>query len=351
MNGKTVNDKTGVTISPTQLRTQIKEKAKEYVDWLRGNYQQNIPEDKKILRPNYDFIFRDAFRYLNFHPGIMEQAQDMLAGRVDRQYDDVSSGIAIHDYIGHIASSQALCWNVILPMKKHDNFKPLFDVLTSVLAQEGMASDFNFGIETTEVLELNVAEDLGEEGKAATSIDVYLRTSQGRVCTVEFKFTEPDFGRCKLPRDRNGKCDGSYGSPSNVEKNNGFFCYLAAIGRRYWHLGGQYNLINPSRLNRPCPLDIYYQALRNLMVAKKRGQESTDSDVRGILVLVSDWRNKAFWGYGNRLDDFKQYLLDVRGKYIADVFRVSVQDIVRRFSGNLYQYKEYFRVKYGFDVS
>jgi hypothetical protein len=236
-------------------------------------------------------------------------------------------------------------------MKKHDNFGPLFEVLSSSLAKEGLASDFDFGIETTEVLELNVGQDLGEDGKAATSIDLYLRTPQGKVCAVEFKLTEPDFGRCKLPQDRNGKCDGNYGSPRNIENNDGYLCYLAMRGRRYWQLGGQYNLLNPTRLNKPCPLNTYYQALRNLMVAKKRAQESSDREIRGIFILAADERNEAFWGVDNRFDSLKQYLKEVRGKYIPDVFRISVQDIVSRFSGSLSQYKEYFQIKYGFSTS
>jgi len=86
------------------------------------------------------------------------------------------------------------------------------------------------------------------------------------------------------------------------------------------------------------------------MVAKKRGQESVDNEVRGIFILAADYRNKAFWGSGNNFDNFKRYLLDIRGRYIPDVFRISVQDIIRRFSGSLSQYKEYFREKYGFDI-
>jgi len=338
-------------LTPTQLRAQIKNRAKVYLDWMRKNSDISIPEDRQLLSDKYDFVFRDEFRHLNFHPGIMQQAQDMLTGRIDRYYHDASSEIAVHDYVGHIASSQALCWNVVLPMKKHDNFGPLFEVLSSALAKEGMAPDFDFGIETTEVLELNVGQDLGEDGKASTSIDLYLRTPQGKVCAVEFKLTEPDFGRCKLPRDRNGKCDGSYGSLNNIERNDGYMCYLAMRGRRYWHLGGQYNLLNPTRLNRPCPLDIYYQALRNLMVSKKRAQESSDKEIRGIFVLAADERNEAFWGSNSHFDSFKQYLTEVRGEYVPDVFRVSIQDIVNSFSGSLSQYKEYFHVKYGYTLA
>jgi len=338
-----------LTLPP--LMYEIRGRMRGYLDWLRKNSSLSIPDDQEILSDKYDFIFNGRYRYLNFHPDIMPQAQDMLAGRVDRYYHDTFSRIAIHDYIGHIASSQALCWNIVLLMKKHDNFGPLFEVLRLALAKEGMASEFDFGLETTEVLELNVGQDLGEDEQAATSIDLYLRTPQGKVCAVEFKLTESDFGNCKLPRNRNHKCDGIYGSPQNIEVNDGFMCYLARKGRRYWHIGGLYNLLDPTRVNNPCPLNIYYQALRNLMVAKKRAEESSDKEIRGIFVLAVDERNEAFWGHSNRYDSFKGYLADVRGKPVPDVFRVSIQDIVSKFSGSLSQYKEYFQVKYGFNES
>jgi len=342
-----IDSRNNELLTPTELRAEIKKRARDYLDWTRNNSDVPIPPDKEILNDKYDFVFKDKYRYLNFHPDIMQPAQDMLAGRVDRYYQGTSSEIAIHDYIGHLASSQALCWNIVLPMKKHDNFGPLFQVLSTALAEEGMASEFDFGIETTAVLELNVGQDLGEDSRAATSIDLYLRTPQGKVCAVEFKLTEPNFGRCKLPRSKTGKCDGSYGSPQNAEANNGFLCYLSMKGRRYWQLGGQYNLLNPTLINKHCPLDRYYQALRNLMVAKKRAQESSEKEIRGIFVLAADERNEAFWGSGSHYDSFKQYLAEVRGKAVPDVFRISIQDILNKFSGSLSEYKEYFRVKYG----
>ncbi|MBA7499434.1 hypothetical protein ES704_02178 [subsurface metagenome] len=332
-------------MTPPELKANIKKKAKDYLTWIRRNSDVPIPEDQYVLSSKYDFDFSSDFRHLNFHPGIMEQAKDLLTGRVDRRYNDASSDIAIHDYVGHIASSQALCWNVVMPMKKHDNFTPLFEVLSSAFQEGGLDSEFDFGIETSVVLELNVGEDLGE-GRLATSIDLYLRTPQGKVCAVEFKLTEDDFGKCKLPKAK--KCDGSYGSPKNIGRNNGHMCYLARIGRRYWQLGGQYNLLNPTRVNDPCPLNEYYQALRNLMVAKKRAGESLGKEVRGIFVLAADERNSAFWGSSNRFDSLRNYLNEVREEYVPDVFRISTQDIVRGFSGSLEGYKEYFAVKYGY---
>jgi hypothetical protein len=306
-----------------------------------------------VLHPKWRFVFQEEFRYLNFHPLIKEQVQDMLCGHVEREYDDAASDISSNDYVGHMASSQALCWNVVLPMKKHDNFSPLFETLREQLSEEGLDSEFDFGIETAVVLELNVAQDLGERG-AATSIDLYLRTAQGRVCAIEFKLSEPDFCRCKLPHERR-RCDGRYGNPAYIQVNDGYLCYLAKIGRRYWHLGGQYNLLDPTRVATSnvdlvwrCPLNEFYQPLRNLMVAKKRAEEVSGKGVRGIFILAADERNSAFWGPGNRFDRFREYLREIRGETIPDVFRVSIQDIVARFSNSLADYKEFFTVKYGF---
>jgi hypothetical protein len=335
-------------MTPIELRNLIKGREKDYIAWMRDNSGINIPSDQQILEPSYPFVFKHDYKFLNFHPEIRQQAQDMLGGSIDRQYSDASSGITIHDYIGHIASSQTMCWNVVLPMKKHDNFTPLFEALSSKLVEQGI--HFDFGIETAEVLELNVGQDLGE-GNKATSIDLYLRTAQGKVCAIEFKFTEEDFGHCKLPGDRNGKCNNAYGSPENAATNDGYLCYLAKIGRRYWQIGGQYGLVNPTQVNRPCPMNTYYQALRNLMVAKKRAGESLDGPIKGIFVLVADERNSAFWGPDNRFDAFKDYLKEVRGREVHDVFRISIQDIVGRFSGSLKDYKDYFSVKYGFEFN
>jgi len=95
-------------------------------------------------------------------------------------------------------------------------------------------------------------------------------------------------------------------------------------------------------------LNVFYQALRNLMVAKKRSAENPDGEIRGIFVLAADERNSAFWGPDNDFDRLRSYLTEARGVERPDVFRISVQDIVRRLTGALDHYKEFFAVKYGF---
>jgi hypothetical protein len=339
-------------MSPTELRYYINDMTRNYLAWLRQRCNLSIPDDKTVSHPRWHFVFAPEFRYLNFHPDIRGQIEDLITGKVERKYDDAASEIAVHDYIGHMASSQALCWNLVLPMKKHDNFVPLFDVLKDSLREYALHTKFDFGIETAVVLELNVGRDLREKG-SATSVDLYLRTAQGKVCTVEFKLTEPGFGQCRQPRL--GNCDGRYGSPDYIRRNQDYLCYLSKVGRRYWHLGAQYNLLDPTKvagsksdLMQQCPLNVFYQALRNLMVAKKRAGEDPDGDVRGIFVLAADDRNSAFWGPDNIFDHLKSYLREARGEERPDIFRISIQDIVKRFTGALGNYKEFFAVKYGY---
>jgi len=93
------NDRLGdshTLLAPAELKARMKSRVREYLERMRSNSRIPIP------------VFRDGFRYPNFHPEIVQHAQDMLAGRFDRQPHDVSSGIEVHDYVGHVASSQAL---------------------------------------------------------------------------------------------------------------------------------------------------------------------------------------------------------------------------------------------------
>ena len=104
---------TGELLIPIQLRSKIKSRVRDYLEWMRRNSSFSIPDGLQVLSDKYDFVFRDNYRHLNFYPDIMHQAQDMLAGHVDRRYHDTSPHVAVHYYVGHITSSQALCWNIV----------------------------------------------------------------------------------------------------------------------------------------------------------------------------------------------------------------------------------------------
>ncbi len=341
-------------LQPHKLKEYFKKRTEVYLNYLRDTLKKPLPSTSEILHPKYPFMFNPDHRHLNFHPDLEPAVRDLLEGKVERKYEDIPPDIAVHDYIGHMASSQAHCWNIVLPMKRHDNFAPLFDTLNAALQEGKVDYSFDFGVETAVVLEMNVSQDLGEE-RQGTSIDLYLRTHSGMVCAIEFKLTEPDFGQCSQPGE--GNCDGHYGSRDYHEKNGGHLCYLAKIGRRYWRLGAQHNLLAPTFVSKDtetdpvkrCPLRVFYQPLRNLMVAKKRSNETVDGSVRGIFVLVADKRNKAFWGDNNHFDRFKKYLTTARSEEKKDVFRISTQDIIEKFSGSLASYRKFFEVKYGLE--
>ena len=72
---------------------------------------------------------------MNFHPDIRIQVIDLLGGRVEGKYGDAASEIAVHDYIGHMASSQALYLIQERERKQEDieaKLKELIDAATAV---------------------------------------------------------------------------------------------------------------------------------------------------------------------------------------------------------------------------
>ncbi len=87
------------------FKQKIKSRSRDYLQWLRQQPTVAIPSLSQIL--SHDFQFTERFRYLNFHPNIMDQAKDLLTGRVDRQYNDSSPDIAIHDYVGRTPQIQS----------------------------------------------------------------------------------------------------------------------------------------------------------------------------------------------------------------------------------------------------
>ena len=68
-------------MNPNILKRDIKINSQAYIQWLKRQPNVTVPVDYQVL--SRDFQFSEKFRYLNFHPDIMEQAKDLLTGRVD----------------------------------------------------------------------------------------------------------------------------------------------------------------------------------------------------------------------------------------------------------------------------
>ena len=75
--------------SPVELRDLIKGRTKDYLAWLRRRPDVSIPSDNYVLHPKWDFVFGEKFRYLNFHPSIKDQVQDIFSGKVHRKYQSM----------------------------------------------------------------------------------------------------------------------------------------------------------------------------------------------------------------------------------------------------------------------
>jgi len=93
------------SVQPHRLKEYFKERTEIYLDYLRDTLKEPLPDTSKILHPEYRFMFNHDHRYLNFHPDLKPVVRDLLEGRVERKYEDIPPDIAIHDYIGHMASS------------------------------------------------------------------------------------------------------------------------------------------------------------------------------------------------------------------------------------------------------
>lgn len=129
-----------------------------------------------------------------------------------------------------------------------------------------------------------------------TSVDVWLKSTDGYRVAVECKFTESEFGRCSRPRLRPGQpgypeqlCDGSY----SIQRGRNTRCSLSEIGIRYWDFLPK--LFDwPSGVDQaPCMFGETYQLGRNALAATIDENKHVDPS-RGHALVVYDGRNPAF---------------------------------------------------------
>ena len=178
---------------------------------------------------------------------------------------------ALHTFVHHGLSSQALLWNLLGPLVVDE----CWDLLTQILREAGIplngqVSGAEFEVENPEVL--------GERGGQPTSVDLGVCTSANEQVFLESKFTEADFGDCSVFRD--GDCDGR--NPA-LDFD---LCYLHRIGRKYWLLMKEHRLLHGSlRADSQCPFTNLYQAYRLVLYALEQ---------EGHFLLLYDDRNPAF---------------------------------------------------------
>lgn len=65
------------SMSPTELRYYTNDRTENYLSWLRQRCNLSIPDDETVSHPKWHFLFTPQFQYLNFHPDIRSQVEDL----------------------------------------------------------------------------------------------------------------------------------------------------------------------------------------------------------------------------------------------------------------------------------
>jgi len=178
---------------------------------------------------------------------------------------------ALHTFVHHGLSSQALLWNLLGPLIVDERW----DILTQVLRTANIPLK---GEVSGAEVELEDPSVLGEYGGQPTSVDLCLSTTAQERVFVEFKFTGAAFGGCSVFRD--GYCDGH-----NPAKNFDL-CYLHRINRQYRILMQKHRLLRGGLLtDSQCPFTNQYQPICLVLDALEQ---------KGHFLLMYDKRNPAF---------------------------------------------------------
>jgi POLQ-like helicase len=221
------------------------------------------------VHDHYPYILADPKEWQQniILPEVAEYIQAEIPQRGARR-----QGFALHKYLHHGLSSQAMLFNLVGPLIVSRDLEPLREAFgrQAIAWPEGEVSA-SFEVEDRAIFN----EDSGQP----TSIDLVLKGGIGSShLFVESKLVEREFGGCSVFAA--GDCDGR--NPAQ----NLALCYLHHLGRKYWQLLDKYGfLAGAIGQNATCILISYYQFFREVVFALELG---------GSFVLLSDERNPTF---------------------------------------------------------
>lgn len=196
-----------------------------------------------------------------------------------------------HRWFTSMKSSQALAQSVFASLAAMGRLA----ALEGLAADDGRPAFFLDAASYRLTLEHQVST-LGEP--SPTSLDVLIDGPQ-RIA-VEVKFAEKGFGRCSRPNLKPGDrgytrdfCDGSY----SVQRDRRTRCSLLERGILYWKFVPDLFTWSASQDHRPCPLDVSYQLVRNVLGVCV-GEDGVLDPGSGHVLVVYDSRNPAFQAGG-----------------------------------------------------
>lgn len=175
-------------------------------------------------------------------------------------------GIQRHDFAHHVMSSQVFALNLAAPFFRNP------ELLTPALGDAAL--DRVIRVEAEVIGDRNYLNEPGGRGVMRTSADLgmWVRMKNGgtHLSLIEVKFTERDFGECRMGAAHGGLCD--HDGPAIV-RSRGRLCPLSAPphNRTYWHLIFRLDVFKESELlkSQSCPFRHGgYQLMRTQVLAR-----------------------------------------------------------------------------------
>jgi POLQ-like helicase len=241
-----------------------------FVEHLRQAAKDWFAEHEFAVHPKYGYRLAE---WADWPKNIIVSA---VATYIQNLRRERGQGFALHDYIHHGLSSQALLFNLVGPLVVRNDLEPLREaVRSSNLEWPGVSQQTIFEYEDRSVFN----EDSGQP----TSIDLVIGDPNvAGSLFIECKLVETEFGGCSVSGQ--GDCDGA-NPVANFSR-----CYLHYIGRRYWSLLSKHGFLEgPITADTTCVLANHYQFFRLVLFALERN---------GTFVLLSDDRSPTFWCKG-----------------------------------------------------
>lgn len=244
-------------------------KYSDYVKPLREDGAKWFEEKGYEVQNKYPYILNDANYWRNNI--ILPEVANYIDEEI-RNCNNAGKGFPLHKYIHHGLSSQAMLFNLIVPLILNNDI----NILKPVFENKGIPFPEEISGAT---LELEDRKVFSETRGQPTSIDLVIKNITDRQSLyIEFKYSETAFGGCSV--FGKGDCEGR--NPANDPS----LCYLNFLGRKYWDLLKEQGFLQGQFIDSPiCMLANYYQFFREVAFAIHNG---------GYFVLLHDERNPAF---------------------------------------------------------
>jgi len=279
----------------------------KFLSNMRGAASRWFEENGYPTHPKYGYRLANL---KDWHNNIILPEVTDYIENIREQRTGEPNGFALHDYVHHGLSSQALLFNLVVPLITRDDLGPLRKILKSKrLRWPSKKARVSLEYEDRSVFN----EDSGQP----TSIDLVIgEAEKSGALFVECKFTESGFGGCSVFGQ--GDCDGA--NPTSALTQ----CYLHYIGREYWKRLKSFGFLTGAlATDSMCMLANHYQFFREMLLALHKD---------GTFILLHDNRSPTF-SEGDR--GLMPLLLQfVPGKYKDKVGIISIQELVTSIEGS-----------------